>query len=78
MTELKTLKDLDTKLIYNGIDTPHPYEVIENFKKTLKSEAVKWVKDIREKTPKEIIGIPNHISIWIKHFFNITVEDLKC
>jgi hypothetical protein len=70
MTELKTLTD-----IMNSI----PYEEVSRTRVAdeLRQEAIKWVKDIREKTPKEIIGIPNHISIWIKYFFNLTKEDLK-
>ena len=46
----------------------------------LKKEVVKWVKDIRsnldENVPgecKDCIGL----ICWIKHFFNISEEDLK-
>jgi len=61
-TELKTLKDI-------------PLPILQSFeiRKLLKSEAVKWVK---EKTcnEKDIEWIMNE---WIKHFFNLTEEDLK-
>ena len=79
MTKLKTLKELehiedlkhqDSKLVYSW---------------KLKQEAIKWVKEMKAdmpdgKTPKEvkeiIIGMNGAIN-WIKHFFNLTEEDLK-
>ena len=68
MVELKTLKDLD--LNYEDIwdlNKGSPEEI-------LKAEAVKWYKDLHR-------GFKNGIEIsvaarWIKHFFNITEEDL--
>ena len=72
--KLKTLKD------------------IEKSEKCLKAEAIKWVKDIynfekpqkdfmwEKITGKQIIySLDAMISMsnWIKHFFNLTDEDLK-
>lgn len=41
----------------------------------VKKEAIKWINEI----PKERINDSDVIAIrvWIKHFFNITDEDLK-
>ena len=44
---------------------------------TLKAEAVKWVKSRREQLNLENIGFEDGIVKWIKHFFNLTEEDLK-
>ena len=73
-TELKTLKDFEKNIgdcvagdVYDRGATNWIKE------DTLKAEAVKWVK---EKTcnEKDIEWIMNE---WIKHFFNLTEEDLK-
>jgi len=56
--------------------------------KELKAEAVKWVKafyeDMKKERPgvkREVIELNNYSSeevvFWIKHFFNLTEEDLK-
>ncbi len=70
-TELKTLKDL----IYSGLG--------ENWvcKKTLRAEAVKWVKELSDTETDTFIsfegdGNTGSAVNWIKHFFNLT-EDLK-
>jgi len=63
MTKLKTLKDI---LKYTD----------DNFiEQDLKSEAIKWIK----KGYYDDLGIiwDNEINKWIKHFFNLTEEDLK-
>ena len=69
MTKLKTLKDFDWEGNVSVFDGDMTGVDEESIKKELKAEAVKWIKDI------------NHSSItvesWIKHFFNITEEDLK-
>jgi len=75
MTELKTLKDMEFVDCMIG----HPSD--EVFRDILKQEAIKWIKaqeDVKEcwdfcdeyGCDKQFIG-------WIKHFFNITEEDLK-
>ena len=68
-TELKTLKDLDFLKLEFREKRASEY-LIEN----LKAEAVKHIK-IFEKSPYcgSYIGEIN----WIKHFFNLTEEDLK-
>jgi hypothetical protein len=74
MTELKTLKDL----------TDEGYgSVILYCKQELKQEAIKWVKERKFlPVPK---GVEPHVyhaymhgeREFIKHFFNLTEEDLK-
>ena len=82
--KLKTLKDL------NGVDKDGCFmSAKENpdyyMKEELKAEAVKWVKVIDKRMAKcdcklGDCRICKHDLIlrkWIKHFFNITEEDLK-
>ena len=80
MTELKTLKDLEFGRTEN------------EDKKILKAEAINWIKhlerrdwEIAGELPEifknlardyTIIGLSS-IEYFIKHFFNITDEDLK-
>lgn len=69
---LKTLKDLGTKNI-DGIGL--------YFETELKAEAVKWVKEINcgGEFPDFYEAGDNLTPVieWIKHFFNLTDEDLK-
>ena len=68
MTELKTLKDFDG--ITCTCDSCNKSDrLLSEFK--IKEEAVKWVKGV--------IKDPNFyfINMWIKHFFNLTEEDLE-
>lgn len=67
MTELKTLKDLKDfeKIDLDGEDYEAGYVKVED----LKQEAIKWVKSKKQYWPST--------DNWIKHFFNITEEDLK-
>ncbi|HEA46451.1 MAG TPA: hypothetical protein ENH99_01590 [Candidatus Pacearchaeota archaeon] len=82
MTELKTLKDL----------TPKDYvDEVDIFVGSLRQEAIKWIKDFREKINNHSHGDksdPNYLNCiscrnmfvqikWIQHSFNITDEDLK-
>ena len=69
MTELKTLED-----IYNN---ELGSEITEATKNTLKAEAVKWVKIFEFGTPNGLNPIDSKTKEWIKHFFNLTEEDLK-
>lgn len=61
--ELITLKDLGKS-----------HWTLEMFKQELKTEAIKWVKDNKKCSDKNCNWILNE---WIKHFFNITEEDLE-
>ena len=77
--KLKTLKDID--MMYEG--TPQGEAQL---KKDLKNEAIKWVKHLETKKvkvyPSRQMGkthnsiIDGEIGI-LKHFHNITEEDLK-
>ena len=73
MSKLKTLKD---------IEPVHCYECEGNINpENLKSEAVKWVKKLsRElefaKSTKKIDKLA-YVTEFIKHFFNLTKEDLE-
>ena len=63
MSELKTLKDIEAKKFGNSIYAHYS-------EKKLKYEAIKWIKDEDSQTL-------DSTDAWIKHFFNITEEDLK-
>ena len=73
--ELKTLKDIDL-----GLNCKDP-------KRELKAEAVKWVKEMRAKGSRGYVdGVCINqcdeysctgIEDFIKHFFNLTEEDLE-
>jgi len=84
MRKLKTLKDIEVC----GCCSTEDMEQYGCIKPELKQEAIKWVKEI-EKNGLNINGllVPpeaktnkdwNKFMVeWIKHFFNITEEDLK-
>lgn len=65
MTKLKTLKDI--KVDDDGA-SPEGFDV--NSEK-LKQETIKWIKCEDENATTDATDA------WIKHFFNITEEDLK-
>ena len=79
MTQLKTLKDLETNLdrkcAFEGIELVH----IHNFLRQLKAEAVKWAKYYKEKST--LIHPNNEIAFGVLviflNFFNISESDLK-
>lgn len=96
MTELKTLKDLDTKCedvcpeICNSIEIIRQ-EAIKQIKESEKESKRLSDKDLTNypKLPRikivwkcpecnKNILADKPITNWIKHFFNITEEDLKC
>lgn len=82
MTELKTLKDIKSVGTVIGV---------ANYYEDIRQEAIKWVKDFREKINNHSQGDksdPNYLNCiscrnmfvqikWIQHFFNITAEELK-
>ena len=79
MSELKTLKDLK-EFDEEGTIYSETYEA-----KTLKAEAVKWVKELKNLNflPKKenvdwFLNEDDKISIrvFIRYFFNLTEEDL--
>ena len=67
--KLKTLKD-----IYDGYDDERR-NLID--KEELKAEAVKWVKYYDKKREESGNLRGEWEKNWIKHFFNLTKEDLK-
>jgi len=71
--ELKTLKDLK-KTDWDSPVGARGDDELWIKTKELKAEAVKWVKDICEKNPNPY-GDTDSVH-WIKHFFNLTEEDL--
>ena len=91
MEKLKTLKDLDIiicerKLIDSGDDCL----CIPNFKDELRQEAIKWINNLNDNIDDwsegnlyTKLGIFDRIAEvpaivrFIKHFLNITDEDLK-
>lgn len=84
LSELKTLKDFEEHIC--NIDECCRGDLYYN----LKQEAIKWIKEMIDTKNKEfckislshfpdlsmIRSIENTIE-WIKHFFNITEEDLQ-
>ena len=62
--ELKTLKDLANSELWAGKR--------DEFVIQLKALAIKWLKE-----DKENLGDLWDLDEWIKHFFNLTEEDLK-
>ena len=64
--ELKTLKDLD----FNDWISMPADKFNEFIQNKIKFEAVKWVK-YKETIPDSAV------IEWIKHFFNLTEEDLR-
>lgn len=76
MVELKTLKEIENS--WEGDCLCHIHHPIE-----LKQEAIKWIKDgyfITQGTFGNVLYTKYEriaIEKWIKHFFNITEEDLK-
>ena len=64
---LKTLKDIKIN---------HPTE--RGFRRELKAEAVKCIKIFEFGTPSGLQPMDSKTRAWIKHFFNLTEEDLKC
>ena len=68
--KLKTLKDL--KFMYHA-EGERPYPLV--MAKELKAEAMNWVKYLIKK--RGIGGADAYDVLWIKHFFNITEEDLS-
>lgn len=75
--KLKTLKDL--KHLVEREEGLPDYEAVDCL--TLKQEAIKWVKDRVFENWMNFVdyetGSSRNVVNWIKHFFNITEEDLK-
>ena len=74
MTELKTLKDLQ-HYNFEGIPMNNGVAIDE---RNLKAEVVKWVnrynkQNFKDNEPK----VSADTLRWIKHFFNLTEEDIK-
>ena len=67
---LLTLKDIE-----NVCANEHPFyfAAMETCKDDLRKEAIKWIKGLNSVDSKENFWKAH----WIKHFFNITDEDLK-
>jgi hypothetical protein len=67
MTELKTLKDIETGIDHNGFTQNHLISIFE-----LKQEVIKWIKG-----DLALFEFGSPTWKFIMHFFNITEEDLK-
>ena len=85
MTKLKTLKDMRNFGRSQGKTGQDPSWI---FTAELKEEAIKWVNDLMEEKKRCVpVGekednmgfwyIQDIRADWIKHFFNLTEEDLK-
>ena len=72
--KLRTVKDMK---LHNTSDENRIYN---SALKEVREEAIKWVKDIRNSVPstsQKKEDIRCYSESFIKHFFNITEEDLK-
>lgn len=80
MTQLKTLKDLFTDFDDHDMN---PNGVISDFQNDLKAEAIKWIKELEENPQPNTSQFydendDSYLAVtFIKHFFNITDEELK-
>ena len=43
----------------------------------LRAEAIKWIKLLEFGTPNGLKPMSSETRVWIKHYFNITEEELK-
>ena len=84
MKEIKTLKDLfdDDWYEENDIYFIDANEVVDLTKEELKAEAVKWVKEdlrcMKDMEEEDYLYICADARVdFIKHFFNLTEEDLE-
>ena len=83
---MKTLKDLTEYMISNG--NPNDWSIL---KSDLRQSAIEWIKELENESSYRLINDtficgqdcdPNHccddgVVNFIKHFFNITEDDLK-
>jgi hypothetical protein len=82
--QLKTLEDLDNRMYRS--------KSCQLLMKRLKQEAIKWVKELDKdinlfkyspeahqkiEEYKEVLTRTSNQILWIKHFFNLTEEELK-
>ena len=71
--KLKTLKDFEA----DKNTTKYPWHLAQD----LKEEAIKWMKsEIEDEVHGKVLTDGKYMYgniAWIKHFFNITEEDLK-
>jgi len=83
MTDLKTLNDLECQCCaFSDCDNDEHHKV-DLFKldgqaasvEELRAEAIKWIK--QGSMDAEFINEAEAVKQWIKHFFNLTEEDLK-
>ena len=72
--KLKTLREL-SYTYHRDRSGKKIYRDFVNIKE-LKAEAVKWVKEIQKDKTKSNEERASQM-VWIKHFFNLTEEDLK-
>ena len=69
--KLKTLEDFEDMQLH---DDGSPCLLMLPI---LKAEAIKWVKGIQKGSLKELKSERAATIWWIKHFFNITEDELK-
>ena len=87
--ELKTIKDIKRFSVIGDLDI---INILNTYDKELKQEAIKWIRYIEsgmktnedllwEKITGNTLTYDEHyrkvVVVFIKHFFNITEEDLK-
>jgi hypothetical protein len=70
MTELKTLRDILGEALPGELLDANPDTIIHAFVERLKREGIKHIKNIEQYKAEHTIN-------FIKHFFNISEEELK-
>lgn len=76
--KLKTLKDLHKEFVDSSIKSVGIHVVGVVSYERLKEEAIKWIKEIKTYEADYLASDGEDIrTYWIKHFFNITEEDLN-
>ncbi|HLD90345.1 MAG TPA: hypothetical protein VI911_04925 [Patescibacteria group bacterium] len=74
MTELKTLKDIDTAKDYTPLSRTYYEDFVE--KGDLRAEAIKWLKEDLDYVEEDEFVALLLIERWLNRF-NITEKDLK-
>ena len=85
MPELKTLKDIGfSPDLMSHLEVVEKRAWLEEHHLKLRQEAIKWIKHWKAWQDKSVLPQDDYFYMmkgakiaWVKHFFNITEEDLK-
>ena len=78
MEELKTLKEIPLNILGDDPEDDSEHWAKRELLGQIRQEAIKHLKQIKVTKIKDDSDMANAGAyVWIKHFFNITSEDLK-